>query len=158
MAKKKEKTSVKTTPTGMVVITSVDEARAALEELRELDEQRAEIERRQVGLKVAATEFCAKKKIAAIQLDGEYYRLIQRETSQWDSEKLREITKDVKVKVKGKSKSLWNLVTRRVPDPVQIDLAVKQGWITEKRIQKAYTTKAQKPFLQKYTGEAEDAA
>jgi len=152
-----------------IQIKSLEEAQEALARMDEIQDEIDPLMKEAVDLKKAVTEFAVKKKITVIQLDGAYYRQINRNTRMWvatpddmpeavaGAKSLREICKGITVKIKGKQVPLWNLVTRRVPDPAGIDKAVNEGWISEKEISKAYVEKPQAPFLQRYTGEADDA-
>jgi hypothetical protein len=149
-------------------IKSVADAKKALERMEEIEAEISPLMKEATDLKVAATEFAVKKKVDAIQLDGVYFRQINRATRMWIAEpddmpesapskakSLREICKGITVKVKGKKIPLWQAITKRVPDPELIDKAVSNGWIDEDEIHKAYLEKPQKPFLQRYVGEAE---
>lgn len=140
-------------PQAAIIINSMDDAVAALEEMEDISAQIALAEARTVALKKEVTEWAVTKKVDVIQLDDHYYRQIQRFNRGWNTDKLKEIVKGKKDK---KGKPLWNYITRRVPDPEKIDLAVKHKLITQKEIDKAFEEKAQKPFLQQYRGEAID--
>lgn len=140
----------------------------AEEALTELDRIQTEIGPKMIEaaeLKKAATAFAEKKNVDVVQLDGAYYRLITRNTRMWiatdddmpqgvkgGAKSLQSIVKGIKI---GK-KPLWQLITKRVPDPELIDEAVRQGWISEKKIGKAFIEKPQNPFLQRYEGVAAD--
>jgi len=140
-------------PSDAIIIESMDDAVAALEEMEEISGLIAKAQARTVELKKNVTDWAVDKRVIVIQLDGVYYRQINRSNSGWDSEKAKEIVKGLKDK---KGKPLWNFITRRVLDPEKIDLAVKQKLIPEKKIMKAFKSTPQKPFLQKFTGEAID--
>jgi hypothetical protein len=152
-----------------IIISSIDDAIAALEEMEEIGERIAEDMKRQVELKKAATAFAVKKKIDVLQLDGAYFRQINRASRFWIGEpaempsptpkgakSLREICAGLTATVKGKEIPLWNYITKRVPDPEKIDKAVALGFVKESVISKAYIEKPQAPFLQRYSGEASD--
>lgn len=152
-----------------VTVTNLDEAVAALEEMEEIGERIAEDMARQVDLKKATTAWAVKKKVDVIQLDGAYYRQINRASRFWVGEaadmpepapkgakSLRAICAGLTATVKGREIPLWNYVTKRVPDPDMIDRAVARGFIKESVISKAFIEKPQAPFLQRYNGEASD--
>ena len=139
----------------------------ALKALQRVDEIQAEIGPKMAEateLKRAATEFAKGKNMDVLQLDTAYYRLVERSSRMWvatdddlppgvkGAKSLRSICKGISVKVKGKKVPLWQLITKRVPDPELIDEAVKKGWISEKEISKAYIEKPQSPFMQRYEG------
>ncbi len=158
MAKKKQ-----------IQIKSAADAQAALERMEEIQDEVEPLMKEATEIKKAVTAFAVKKKLDVIQIDGAYYRQINRSTRMWVAEpgempsaipgakSLKEICKGKKVKIKGKLVPLWNLITKRVPDPAAIDKAVNEGWIKEKEISKAYIEKPQAPFLQRFVGEADDA-
>lgn len=133
-------------------ITTKKEAIAALKRLEEIQVEIEEALDESVRLKKGATAWAAETRTTVIQLDGAYYRLVQRYSRSWDEAKLRKLVKDVKVN----GKALWNLITTRQPDPDKIQAAVAQGWIKQKEVDKAFIEKPQAPFLQRYVGEAED--
>ena len=152
-----------------ISIKSMADAQKALEEMEKIELEIAPQMRRATELKKAVTAFAVKKNIPVVQLDGVYYRHIQRNTHKWiptdedmpgtapkGAKSVMAIVKGRKVKIKGKSVPLWQLITKRVVDPQLIDQAVTQGHITEKEIEKAYVATPQAPFLQRYTGEADD--
>lgn len=61
---------------------------------------------------------------------------------------LKSIVAKRMVERKGKKPTkLWNLITKRVPDPEMIDLAVRSGWITEQEIAKAYIERPNAPYI-----------
>ena len=154
MAKSKTKTAIEfQVPTRAIQITDMDAAIDALREMEEISEQIAVAQARTVDLKKEVTEWAVDKKVDVIQLDDHYYRQIQRTNSGWNVDKLKKIVKGLKTK---EGKPLWNFITRRVPDPEAINVAVKRGLISESKINKAFEQTPQKPFLQKFLGEAID--
>lgn len=151
-----------------IVVNSLDEAIAALEEMDEINERIKEDMNRAVELKKAATAWAVKKKVDVIQLDGKYYRQINRASRFWAAEEadvpegvkgaksLRSICSGLTATVKGKEIPLWNYITKRVPDPEKIDKAVALGFVKAAVIDKAFIEKPQAPFLQSYSGEPSD--
>lgn len=152
-----------------IKVTNMDEAVAALEEMESIGDEIKEQMARQVDLKKAATAWAVSKKIDVIQLDGKYYRQINRASRFWVAEEadmpdptprgaksLRAICAGLTATVKGKDIPLWNYITKRVPDPEKIDKAVALGFVKESVISKAFIEKPQNPFLQAFTGEAKD--
>lgn len=152
-----------------VVIKTLDDAVAALEEMEEIGEQINDAMQRQVDLKKATTKWAVAKRVDVIQLDGAYYRQINRTSRFWVGEasdmpqpapkgakSLREICKDKVATVRGKQIPLWNFITKRVPDPEKISRAVDEGFVKQSEIDKAFLEKPQAPFLQRFTGEASD--
>src|SRR5262245_1753744 len=97
-------------------IRNMGDAHVALERIEEIKSLVEPLEQEAVRLKKAVTEYAVKRKIDVIQIDGVYYRQIVRHSRGWDSKKLRAIASKISVKVDGRSKSLWLLITRRVPD------------------------------------------
>jgi hypothetical protein len=154
--------------TAINVKTEAD-AIAALEEMEEIGERIKEDMARQVELKKAATAFAVSKRLDVLQLDGAYYRQINRATRFWvaaDSDmptpkpkgakSLREICDGKVAQVRGREMSLWNFITKRVPDPEKISKAVDEGFVKQSEIDKAFLEKPQAPFLQRFAGEAVD--
>lgn len=139
-----------------ISVRSLDEAVAALERVDEIQVEIDPLMREATDLKKAVTEFVVKKRIDVVQLDGHYYRHIQRYSRTWDSNALYKLVRGLKVKVKGKSTPLWQLLTRRVPDPEAINQAVALRWVRMEDIEDAFVEKPQAPFLQKFQGDAED--
>lgn len=139
-----------------ISIRSLDDAIAALERVDAIQEQIDPLMREATDLKRAATQFAVSKKLDTIQLDGHYYRHIQRYNKLWDAEVLKRIVKGKFVKFRGKKTPLWQLVTKRIPDPELIQEAVAQGWVKEKEVALAFVEKPQSPFLQKFQGFADD--
>lgn len=135
----------------VATVTNQEELELALERVEEIAEQIEPLQREAVTLKKAATEYAVKKRIDVIQLDGRYYRQIQRMSRSWDQAMLRKLTKPIKIK----DKSLWNLISMRVPDADKIQQAVAKGWISEKKLDKAFVEAPQAPFLQRYEGEVD---
>lgn len=153
---------------GRLTVSNMSQAIQALERMEAIEAQVEPLMKEAVELKKAATEYAVEKKVDVIQLGDHYYRQINRSNRFWvatpddmppgapkKAKSLKEITKGIKVTVKGKKVALWNLITKRVPDPVAIDQAVTKGWIDEDEINKAYLEKPQNPFLQKFSGEAD---
>lgn len=164
MAKKRA-----TTEALLISVTNMEEARQALEEIEAIEREIRPKMNRAVDLKKAVTNWAVGKKVNVVQLEDAYYRRIQRNTTLWvltdedmpekapkNARSIKSIVAGKKVKFKGKMVPLWQLVTKRVVDPIGIDHAVSQGWIKEKEIGKALLEKPQAPFLQRYEGEAQD--
>lgn len=158
----------KKTEAASIAITSKAQAQKALERMEEIQAKIDPLMKEAVELKKSVTAYAVEKKVDVIQLDECYYRQINRETRMWvatdddmptnppkKARSLKSICAGVKVTVKGKKVPLWNLVTKRVPDPEAIDRAVSKGWIDEDEIHKAFLSKPQAPFLQRYEGEAD---
>lgn len=153
-----------------IVISNLDEAILALEEVDEINERIKEDMARAVDLKKAATAWAVKKKVDVIQLDGKYYRQINRASRFWIGEdadmpeptpkgakSLKSICAGLTATIAGgKQIPLWNYITKRVPDPEKINRAVEKGFVKESVISKAYIEKPQAPFLQSFNGEASD--
>ncbi len=137
-----------------IVVKSMDDAVAVLEEMEEINAVIMKAQQRVVDLKKAATVWAVEKKADVIQLDGRYYRQIQRHSRSWDADVLKGIVAGMTVGKKGTP--LWNFITRRTVNPEKIEQAVKKGYISEKKITKAFTEKPQQPFLQRYMGEGDD--
>jgi len=163
MAKKKERVGKSlesviafTVPTEAIIIEDMDDAIAALEQMEAIEAAISEAQKRSVELKKEVTAWSNTKKVTVIQLDDHYYRNISRSTRVWNPIKLKKLTEEITVKIGGKKKSLWLYITKRVPDAEKIDLAVKKGYISQKKVEKAYETKPQAPFLQKYLGTGDD--
>jgi hypothetical protein len=111
-----------------------------------------------------ATGYAKSHAVPVIQLEGRYWRKIQRKTrffvgtpDQMPKPKpkgavsLKEICAGKKT---SDGKPLWNFITKRVPDKDKIDRAVALGYLTEKQLGKAYLESDQAPFLQRFEGEA----
>jgi len=152
-----------------ISIKTMDDAVAALEEMEAIGDEIKEKMARQVDLKKSVTTWAVAKKVDVVQLEGGYYRQINRSSRFWVGEpsdmpdpaprgakSLREICKGLTAQVNGKTIPLWNYITKRVPDPEKIDKAVDLGFITDAKISKAYIEKPQVPFLQRFAGEAHD--
>lgn len=150
-----------------IAIRSGEEAIALLGQLEELQKQIEPLQKQAVEIKAAVTKFAVEKKIDVLQLDDVYYRQVNRSNYMWvatpndmpanapkGAKSLAEICEGKVVKVGGKTKKLWNLITRRVPKPELIEAAIRNNWIPAEEFEKAYLEKPQTPFLQRYTGEA----
>lgn len=147
---------------GQYIVKTKADAIEALERVEEIDKKLKPLMIEQTELKKAATAYADEKNLDVVQLAGRYWRLITRYTRMWvgtadempgdvsDAVSLYEICKGKKVD----GKPLWQLVTKRVPDPEKINEAVGKGWVKEKEIHKAFIEKPQTPFLQRYEGEA----
>lgn len=155
-----------------VSVESKKDALAALDEMEEIQEFIDPLMKRAVELKKAAQQFAVTTKTVSLDLPQRsmYFRLIQRHTRMWvgtdedmpdpkpkNARSLKSITNEIIIKRKGKKPtSLWNLITKRVPDSDLINEAVGKGWITDKKISKAFIEKPQAPFLQRYHGQDDD--
>lgn len=151
-----------------IAIRSGEDAIALLGQLEELQKQIEPLQKKAVEIKTAVTKFAVEKKIDVLQLDDVYYRQVNRSNYMWvatpndmptnapkGAMSLAEICEGKVVKISGKkTKKLWNLITRRVPSPDLIEVAIRNNWIPAEEIAKAYLEKPQAPFLQRYTGEA----
>jgi hypothetical protein len=148
----------------------MNDAIMALSRVEEIQEQINPLMVEATELKKAATEFAVSKGIDVVQLEDVYYRQIQRYNKKWigtrdeipinvtmpkGTRALYDIAKGRKVKINGKKRSLWSLLTRRVPDPEKINEAVGKGWIEQDEVEAAFIEIPQQPFLQRFTGEAE---
>lgn len=153
----------------IVVVKSLKEAIAALEEMEQIGEEIAEKMARQVELKKAATAYAVSKSVDVIQLDGKYFRQVNRSSRFWVGEpddmpqptpkgakSLKEICEGLKAVVNGKQVPLWNYVTKRIPDPEKIARAVDKGFVKQSVVDKAFLEKPQAPYLQRFSGEAKD--
>lgn len=137
-------------PLDTTYVTSRKQAESELLKLSELQKEIRAKEDQAVFIKQAVTAYAIGKKIDVFQFDGFHYRLVTRTERGWNPIKLKKLLKDKK----ANGKSLWNLVTRRVVDSELLDAAIKQGWVKEKEIEKAYEERPGKSFLQRYTGRA----
>jgi hypothetical protein len=154
---------LKRNKTGTYTIRSKAEAEEALRLLEEIEEEISPKMIQATELKKAATAYAVDKKLDTIQLDGCYYRQITRYTRFWvgtdeDVPAEQAGVKSLQALVKGKKangKPLWQLITKRVPDPDKISEAVGKGWIEETEIEQAFVEKPQRPFLQRFTGDAD---
>lgn len=148
---------------GSFTIKTKAEAEEALRRVVEIEEELAPKMAEASALKIAATDYAVSKKLDVIQLDGMYFRQITRFNRVWIgteedlpaglSGKVKSLASIVKGK-KVNGKPLWQLITKRVPDPEKINEAVGKGWISEDEIAPAFFERPQKPFLQKYVGDA----
>lgn len=158
MAKKKTiggGKSLKMSKNGTIHVKNREELALALQEAQELQEQIEPLMRRVTELKKGAVYYAAEKRIDVVQLDGSYWRLISRTSRGWDASMLRKIVGKKKVKIKGKMKPLWNLLTKRVPDPDAINDAINEGFVDEGEIEEAFIERPQQPFMQRYEGVAD---
>lgn len=156
---------LKKTKSGQYVVKTKADAIEALEKLEEINKKMEPLVIEATELKKAATAYANDKKLDVIQLAGRYWRLVTRYTRMWVgmpddmpdniSDRAISLYEICKGK-KAEGKPLWQLVTKRVPDPDKINEAVGKGWIKEKEVQKAFIEKPQQPFLQRYEGEATD--
>lgn len=87
--------------------------------------------------------------VKVVQLDGCYFRLIQRTSRFWDALKVKRIVKGKKVD----GKPLWNFITARSLDAQKLDQAIQLGYIDEKTVKAAYLEKVGNPFIQVFKGE-----
>jgi hypothetical protein len=149
-------------------IKNEKELRQALVEFERLKTEVDPINARLTDLRRAATEYAIERKIDVVQLDNVYFRQIQRTSRFWagfDSDipadapdgakSLFAIVKGKKVKLNGKLTPLWQLITKRIPDPERIQTAVAKQWISQEEIGAAFLEKPQTPFLQRYEGVAD---
>ena len=60
---------------------------------------------------------------------------------------LRQICGKRKIKHEGKTISLWNFLTKRVPDADAIELAINLGYVDEEEVGAAFIEKPQSPYL-----------
>ena len=150
------------------MIRNEKQLREALVEFERLKAEVDPINARLVELKREATEYAVAKKIAVVQLDNVYFRQIQRSNRFWagtdddipanapdGARSLFSIVKGKKVKSNGKSVPLWQLITRRIPDPDKLQTAVAKKWISQDDLDAAFLEKPQAPFLQRYEGVAD---
>lgn len=159
--------ALKRTKSGKFTIKTKAEAQEALQRVVEIEEQISPLMNEATALKQAATEYAVGKKLDVIQLDGVYFRQITRYNRFWigteedlpAQAEMRSGVKSLQSIVKGmkmpNGKPLWQFVTKRVPDPDRISEAVGMGWVTEDEVAPAFVEKPQKPFLQKYVGDAD---
>ena len=148
---------------GSYTIRSKAEAEEALRLLEEIEEEISPKMIQATELKKAATAYAVDKKLDVIQLDGCYYRQINRSTRFWvgtDADipagiaKVKSLQSLVKGK-KAKGRPLWQFITKRVPDSDRINEAIGMGWIEESEIQDAFVEKPQRPFLQRFAGDVD---
>lgn len=150
-----------------IAIRSEIDAINLLGQLEELQAQIEPLQKQAVDIKTAVTKYAVEKKIDVLQLDDVYYRQVNRNSTTWvatpndmplnapeGAMSLAEICEGKTVKVGGKTKKLWNLITRRTPSPELIEAAVRNNWVKADEIEKAFLEKPQAPFLQRYQGEA----
>jgi hypothetical protein len=173
MAVKKRKVAMakvgpKRNRNGTYTISNEAELKSALNRVDELQEQIAPLEHEAGALKTAATKYADGKNIDVVQLDGRYYRRIQRASRRWvgieddmpnkapaSARPLSKLVKGKWVTQNGKRVPLWNLLTRRIPDPERIDAATRQGIIDLKDIEAAYVEIPQQVFYQRFSGEVD---
>ena len=93
--------------------------------------------------------------------DGSEAKVVQRYTRFWigtdddmpddpprEARSLKSLCGKRKIERKGKTISLWNFLTRRVPDAERIENAINLGLISEEDVAPAFVEKPQKPFIQ----------
>lgn len=153
--KSKDKSTLAPGKDGKIRIRNRQELAEALEEVDEIQEKIVPMMNRVTELKKGATYYAAEKRVDVVQLKGRYWRLIERVSKGWDAKLVQKIVKGKKVKVDGEKKSLWNLITKRVPDPEKINDAINNGWLDEDEISEAFRETPQAPFLQRYDGKAD---
>jgi hypothetical protein len=117
-----------------------------------------------------ATTYMHSGNVPVIQLDGFYWRVIQRmsrffvatpadmpDPKPKGAKSLKELCQGKTVKSGSKTIPLWSFITKRVIDPSKIDQAVNLGYLKQSEVDKTYLESPQKPFIQKFDGEALDA-
>lgn len=147
-----------------------DSLREVLEVLTQAQESIAVVNKFVEIARNQATGYMHSHAMPVVQLEGSYWRKIQRKARFWvntDAEMpdpAPKGAKSLKALCQGKTAKsgkkivpLWNFITKRVVDPKKIDEAVAKGFITEKEINRAYLEADQKPFIQRFQGEAIDA-
>lgn len=148
---------------GAVIVDSEERAVEILEMMEAASEAIKPVTDFVAEARKQVTEFQRTRNVKVVQLEGHYWRLIQRMSRFWVATKadmpsprpkgamsLREICLDKT----ANGKPLWNFITRRVPDANLIELAVKNGFVTEKEISKAYLEKPSAAYIQRFNGEA----
>lgn len=139
------------------VLTAVEQAKKDIRPILDFIEQG----------KVHAQSYAVTHAVDVIQLENCYYRKIKRHSRMWvtrpegmpkpkpkGAKSVLEIVADKTVKVNGKRKKVWNLITTRTVDPVKIDKAVRKGWVKQSEIDKAYLEIPGNPFIQRFEGVA----
>jgi Txe/YoeB family toxin of Txe-Axe toxin-antitoxin module len=151
-----------------VNIHDEDTLREALEAVAEAQDELKKVNDFITVAKNQATTYMNSHDMPVIQLDGRYWRRIQRMNRFFvatDKDMPNPAPKGAKSlkslcqgKVVGPKKiSLWNFVTKRVVDHAKVDEAVNRGWLKQDQVDKAYLESPQNPFIQKFDGEAIDA-
>jgi hypothetical protein len=151
--------------TGAVIVDAKDRAEEVLDMMEDAIAAIKPVQDFIAEARKQTTAYATTNDVRVIQLEGRYWRLIQRFSKRWiarpgdmpkpkpkGAKSLREIVEGKK----AGDKSLWNFITVRVPEPTLIDLAVKKGYISENEIGKAHIEAPQTPFLQRFEGEAMD--
>lgn len=145
-----------------------DTLREVLETVAEAQEELKRVNDFITVAKNQATTYMNSHAVPVIQLDGHYWRLIQRMTRFFVAtdtdmpENAPKSAKSLKSACQGKTVGskkvpLWNFITKRVVDSKKLDEAVSKGYIKQSEIDKAYLETPQNPFVQKFDGEALDA-
>jgi hypothetical protein len=137
------------------VIDSYDSAREAMEMAHELELGMKEDLKQISELKEGVVRWMVKNDQKQIAVEGGHATLVQRTGSgRWDREKLLKAVKKAYPTGRG-WKNAWNaMTTPRQPDGMKIQQAVRDGLISEKAIEKAFTPGSdQKPFVQVYADE-----
>lgn len=151
-----------------VNIHDEDTLREALEYVRNAQELLKDVNDFITVAKNQSTTYMNSHNVKVVQMDGVYWRKIQRFSRLFvatDDDMPDPAPKGAKSmkslcqgKTAGKKKiPLWNFITKRVVDPAKIDEAVNKGYITQKEVDKAYLESPQRPFIQPFDGEAVDA-
>jgi hypothetical protein len=139
---------------GAIIISDMEDAVEIIEMMEAAVEAAKPILDFITRAREATTDWQVTTGTPVVQGDGFYWRKIERDSPYWDTDELEEFAKALTVKEKGKQ--LWSLITKRTLNPTLIEKAVAKGWVKEKDISKFYKSSPQKPFIQRYSGEAKD--
>ena len=151
---------------GNAVIDNADTAAEVMQAFEDAQAPLKDIMETLTRQKEAVTAWAQANDVNVIQLEESYWRRVVRMTRRFVATKedmpdpapkgaksLREIVMGKKT---PDGKPLWNFITVRVPDADRINAAVTMGYLTEKEVGAAYIEAPQKPFIQRYEGEADD--
>jgi hypothetical protein len=159
-----------TYPHGHTVVENMDHAVEALQVYEDTMAVLKPVLESLEMLKLSATTYAARNDTPdVIQLETSYWRKIQRFGRKWigtpedmpdpkpkGAKSLQELCKGKVIQRGKKTTPLWVFITTRVVDPDKINAAVELGAISEKEVQKAFVEYPQKPFIQRFEGEAKD--
>jgi hypothetical protein len=166
---------VKKLKSGKFSIRSEEDARAALQEMKQISEEITtlmvehgivDLQEKASKLKEAATDWAVENDQDVINLGGSLYARLRRDKygGTWiatDSDiteetpvgvvPLRMILKK-KIKDQDRFREVWNRVTRRAVDTQGLDRVVAEGILTAEEAGQAFYEKDKKPFIQVYGG------
>jgi len=163
--------ALKRNKNGTYTVKTEPQAREALIEMREINEQIAlilaqngvtDLEAKANALKSAATEYCVTHDVETIPLTTKVYARLRKdryggtwvstsddvtEETPVDVHPLREILKAKYKKDSVKFRDVWYAISKRVVDTTKLEKAVAEGTLTAEEIAPAFYEKDKKPFL-----------